>query len=138
MKVETTVITKVRLYMDNGESSYPLFESHDSEESEEVFADAEIAKQQGELAIEIVENLFRNPCDIERAHVLRIYDTLADNDVLKEVPKYREELEWITQTRQFYAEGKRVAGVKVCRDGTGWGLKEALDYCDANFRRPTV
>jgi len=136
MKIEKQITVKVALYMDNGESSTVYFDVNNDCENEETFADAEICRQQLELAVEIVESITN--LSRKSNSVYEVFEILEENNVLKEVSKYREELEWITQARQFYAEGKRVAGVKACRDGTGWGLKEALDYCDANFRRPTV
>lgn len=31
----------------------------------------------------------------------------------------------------FWKDGHRVEAIKFCRQETGWGLKEAKDYCDA-------
>lgn len=33
--------------------------------------------------------------------------------------------------RKLYASGSKVEAIKMCRQETGWGLKEAKDYCDA-------
>lgn len=35
------------------------------------------------------------------------------------------------EIRKLYAVGQKVAAIKFCRERTGWGLKEAKDYCDA-------
>ena len=35
------------------------------------------------------------------------------------------------EIRKLYAIGQKVAAIKFCREQTGWGLKEAKDYCDA-------
>lgn len=35
------------------------------------------------------------------------------------------------QILEWYRGGQKVTGIKFCRDRTGWGLKEAKDYCDA-------
>lgn len=39
--------------------------------------------------------------------------------------------------RSMYSAGDKVAAIKHCRTVTGWGLKEAKDYCDALFASPT-
>ena len=54
----------------------------------------------------------------------------AMDDVLIDRPD-----SWEAEARAFYEQGRRVAGIKVCRAATGKGLKEALDYCDAHFPR---
>ena len=64
--------------------------------------------------------------------VLSAIDTILD-------PKYRGEVgdhEWIDEAREYYAKGNRVSAIKICRDATKWGLKDAKEYCDANFPGP--
>lgn len=37
-----------------------------------------------------------------------------------------------------WLEGERIGTIKVVREVTGWGLKEAKDFCDAYMARKTV
>ena len=131
MKVEKQIQTKVILYMDSGESSNVYFDVKTDDENEATFADAEICRQQLELAVEIVESI-TNFHQTSNA-VYEVFEILEENNVLKEVPKYHEA--WKNEARRFYAAGTRVAGVKVCRAATGWGLKDSLEYCDKHFPR---
>lgn len=135
MKVEKSIVTKVTVYSDNGESSTCYFDVETNDENEATFADAEICRQQLELAVECVEEIphWMIGLDLQDS-VNCIYEVLSRHHVLKEVPAYAEQ-PWKIEARQFYAENKRVAGVKVCRSATGWGLKDALDYCDKHFPR---
>ncbi len=57
-----------------------------------------------------------------------LYCTALD----KAAMKIHEEF-WMAEARAFYADNARVAGIRVCRAATGWGLKDAKEYCDQNF-----
>ena len=131
MKVEKQIQTKVTLYMDSGESSTVYFDTRNDGENEATFADAEICKQQLELAVEIVESI-TNFHQTSNA-VYEVFEILAENNVLKEIST---EPTWEKISRELSADGKRVAAIQNCRKATGWGLKEAKDYCDDNFWRP--
>jgi ribosomal protein L7/L12 len=136
MKVEKSIQTKITLYMDNGESSTVFFEVMNEDENEATFADAEICRQQLELAVEVIETLSNsrfNDIGRKSAAVYEVFEILEDHNVLKEVPAPKQL--WKSEARQYYAEGKRIAGIKVCRDATGWGLKDSIDYCDKHFPR---
>jgi hypothetical protein len=53
-------------------------------------------------------------------------------ELLKGDPRVQETI-WQQESRRLYAENKRVAGIRECRNATGWGLREAKEYCDRNF-----
>jgi ribosomal protein L7/L12 len=85
-----------------------------------------------EMCVTIAESLLNEPNIVD---VSSVYDVLKVNG---HTPDEIEIVDWRVAARAFYAENKRVRGVKACRDATGWSLKEALTYCDREFPRPTV
>ena len=44
-----------------------------------------------------------------------------------------ESSDWRDECERLHRQGKRVTAVKVCRDNTGWGLREAKEYCDRHW-----
>lgn len=46
-------------------------------------------------------------------------------------PTNDKRVEMDNAIRKLYASGSKVEAIKFCRQETGWGLKEAKDYCDA-------
>ena len=44
--------------------------------------------------------------------------------------------DWKHEAKEFYALGKRVTAIRECRKATGWGLREAKEYCDRHFPGP--
>ena len=55
---------------------------------------------------------------------LAIHDAVDGAGASQEVQMDRKILD-------FWASGQKVEAIKFCRNETGWGLKEAKDYCDA-------
>ena len=47
-------------------------------------------------------------------------------------PEIREAV-WQREARRLYAQNKRVAGIRECRQATGWSLRVAKEYCDTNY-----
>jgi ribosomal protein L7/L12 len=46
-------------------------------------------------------------------------------------PVVDQRVEMDNEIRKLYSMSQKVAAIKLCREKTGWGLKEAKDYCDA-------
>jgi ribosomal protein L7/L12 len=46
-------------------------------------------------------------------------------------PTNDKRVEMDNAIRKLYSVGSKVEAIKMCRQETGWGLKEAKDYCDA-------
>ena len=40
---------------------------------------------------------------------------------------------WRDECERLHRQGKRVTAIKVCRENTGWGLKESKEYCDSHW-----
>lgn len=47
-----------------------------------------------------------------------------------------DRVDWRETAKRHYANGQRVSAIRECRAATGWGLKEAKEYCDAQFPGP--
>jgi len=47
-----------------------------------------------------------------------------------DVPDSISAWNWEGEARRMAAQGQKIAAVKIVRQGTGWGLKQAKDYVD--------
>ena len=95
--------------------------------------DAEKMEACLEMCVTIVEAITDFP-DI--VMVSKVFSILEENGHAPDV-HIDSSYNWEDEARSLYAQGRRIAGIKLCRQHTGSGLKAALDYCDANFWRPS-
>lgn len=67
--------------------------------------------------------------------LLSILDTLTRDQMIEIIRKeiMGESNNWRNECERLHRIGKRVTAIKVCRENTGWGLREAKEYCDHHW-----
>ncbi len=60
------------------------------------------------------------------ATFMRVY-----NELHSPLPLESVEEEWVAVCRYYAENNKLLEAIKACRTATGWGLKEAKDFCDS-------